>query len=48
MQFQNTGEKLINEIECYQQAYGVLPEEMQVLEWGYDSGVGPFYEKKWR
>ena len=46
MQFQNTGEKLINEIECYQQAYGVLPEEMQVLEWGYDSGVGPFYEKK--
>lgn len=46
MQFQNTGEKLINEIECYQHAYGVLPEEMQVLEWGYDSGVGPFYEKK--
>ena len=36
MQFQNTGEKLINEIECYQQAYGVLPEEMQVLEWGYE------------
>ena len=46
MQLQNTGQKLIDKIEYYQQTYGVLPEEILVLEWGYGSGIGPFYEKK--
>ena len=46
MQFQNTGQKLIDKIEYYQQTYGVLPEEILVLEWAYGSGIGPFYEKK--